>query len=55
MAPPTTAPNGPARQSPVIMPARAPKAIRAPFGGVDGSEGAPYNTNVKIEIFPLSI
>ena len=34
MAPPTTAPYGPARQSPAIMPARAPRATRtlAPGG-----------------------
>lgn len=37
-APPTTAPYGPARQSPVIMPAMAPRAIRTlqPGGQVGG-------------------
>ena len=38
-APPTTAPYGPARQSPVIMPVMAPRAIRIllPGGRVGGS------------------
>ena len=49
IAPPTTAPNGPARQSPAMMPARAPKAILAPFGGVEGSDGVPYNARVETD------